>query len=158
MSFHTSLCDGAADVPLLPAASFPHGSLSTADVRVSGAARSDPFLLRRGHSSTAAVMHRQKDRERHLESWSGTKGVRNSERGEFFKEEHQSVRDGERAGNDRSGLKSYLSPSSSYVNYYCSLAAAAAKLIADIFWKPLLQAKMPGPSAHLPQWQRCPKV
>lgn len=158
MLFHTTLCDGAVDVPVLPAASFPHSSPSSADVRVSAAACSDPFLLRRGHTSTTAVMHRQKDRERHLESWSGTKGARNSERGEFFKEEHQSVRDGERAGNDRSGLKSYLSPSSCYVNYYCLLAAAAAKLIADIFWKPLLQAEVPDPSAHLPQWQRYPKV
>lgn len=67
---------------------------------------------------------RQKDRERHLGSWSGTKGAGNSERGELFKEEHQSIRDGERAGNDSSGLKSHLSPSSYYVNYSCSLAAA----------------------------------
>lgn len=139
---------------MLPAASFPHRSPSSADVRVSAATRSDPFLLRCRHTSTAAVTCRQEDRERHLESWSGTKGARNSEQGEFFKEEHQSIRDGERAGNDRSGLKSYLSPSSCYVNYYCSPAATAAKLIAGIFWKPLLHAKVPGSSAHLPQWQR----
>lgn len=87
-----------------------------------------------------AQAHGHRDGERHLESWSGTKGARNSERGELFKEEHQSVRDGERAENDRSGLKSHLSPSSYYVNYSCSLAAAAAEVIADVFWKHLLRA------------------
>lgn len=91
-----------------------------------------------------AQAHGQRDGERHSESWSGTKGAWNSKRGELFKEEHQSVRDGERAGNDRSGLKSHLSPSSYYVNYSCSLAAAAAEAIADIFWKHLLHAKTPG--------------
>jgi len=135
---------------VLPAASFPHRSPSSADVRVSAATRSDPFLLRCRRTSTAAVTCRQEDRERHSESWSGTKGARNSERGEFFKEEHQSIRDGERAGNDRSGLKSYLSPSSCYVNYRCLLAAANAEVIANIFRKHLLQAKASGllPTSH----------
>lgn len=51
----------------------------------------------------------------------------------------------ERAGSDRSGLKSHLSPSSYYVNYSCSLAAAAEEVIADVFWKHLLLARAPGP-------------
>lgn len=98
----------------------------------------------------AAKARRQKGRERHLESWSGTKGARNSRRGELFKEEHQSIGDGERAANDRSGLKSHLSPSSCYVNYRCLLAAANAEVIANIFRKHLLQAKAPGllPTSH----------
>lgn len=98
----------------------------------------------------AAKARRQEGRERHLESWSGTKGARNSKRGELFKEEHQSVGDGERAANDRSGLKSHLSPSSCYVNYHCSLAAANAEVIANIFQKHLLWAKAPGllPTSH----------
>lgn len=99
----------------------------------------------RAAGTAASAGTRAERRGRHLESWSGTKGARNSEQGELFKEEHQSVRDGERAGSDRSGLKSHLSPSSYYVNYSCSLAAAAAEVIADGFWKHLLHAKTPGP-------------
>lgn len=99
----------------------------------------------RDAGTAASAGTRAERRERHLESWSGTKGARNSERGELFKEKHQSVRDGERAGSDRSGLKSHLSLSSYYVNYSCSLAAAAAGVIADGFWKPLLHAKTAGP-------------
>ena len=112
--------------------------------------RSVSFLPRRRRTRAAAKAHRQKDRERHLESWSGTKGARNSKRGELFKEEHQSIGDGERAGNDRSGLKSHLSLSSYYVNYSRSLSAAAAEVIANIFRKHLLCAKTPGllPPSH----------
>lgn len=71
----------------------------------------------------------------------GRAGAAPRERGELFKEEHQSVRDGEGAGSDRSGLKSHLSPCSYYVNDSCSLPA---EVIADSFWKRLLRAKTPG--------------
>lgn len=121
----------------------PHSPLPALPFRVPAVTCSASFLLRCRRTKAAAKAHRQKDRERHLESWSGTKGVRNSKRGELFKDKHQSIREGERAGNDRSGLKSHLSPSSYYVNYSCSLAAAA-EVIANNFWKRFLCAKAPG--------------
>lgn len=135
--------------PCLPKLAFPPCSpLPALAFRVPAVTHSASFLLRHRRTSAAAKAHRQKDREKHLESWSGTKGARNTKRGELFKEEHQSTRDRERAGNDRSGLKTHLSPSSYYVNYSCSLAAAVMEVITNIFWKRLLCAKTPGLLPH----------